>query len=558
MRRWTSMFCIALACSVTLGLAGSAWPAPGQLISHTKISQANLPPLTLSDGDEFGDNVVGLGDLDGAGPGVAAIAVGSILDDDGGHNRGSVYIFFLNASGGILSQQKISQTQGNFTATLHDDDVLGTGLAWLGDLDGPGGSVGALAIGTINDDDGGAERGAVYICFLNSDGTVMSHTKISNISGGFTGALDNGDEFGGAICGLGDLDGDGPSAMAIAVGANRDDDGGFDRGAVWILYLNSDGTVRSHTKISSIQGMSGAITDTDGFGEKVANLGDLDGPGPAVVTLASSSCTDDDGGNDRGAVYVIFLNSDGGVLSYQKISNTAGNFGGFLMDGDSFGAGLGALGDLDGPGSSAGAIAVGASNADGLGFDRGTIFTLLLDNAGSVISYEEISSSTGTLDGAIHDTDELGGCAGWAGDIDGPSGSAGVILAGVGMDDDGALDAGAVYLLYVDGENTPLAVQPPASSGLIGVSRVRPNPFRTGTNVSFRLSEAGRVKLDVFDPGGRLVRRLVDRQDGPGDGQVTWNGLDDSGRALATGCYLIRMTVNGRVLSRAAKAVLLR
>jgi hypothetical protein len=29
------------------------------------------------------------------------------------------------------------------------------------------------------------------------------------------------------------------------VGAARDDDGGADRGAVWILFLNSDGTVKS-------------------------------------------------------------------------------------------------------------------------------------------------------------------------------------------------------------------------------------------------------------------------------------------------------------------------
>ena len=36
--------------------------------------------------------------------------------------------------------------------------------------------------------------------------------------------------------GLGDLDGDG--VVDLAVGAWHDDDGGFDRGSVWILFLD--------------------------------------------------------------------------------------------------------------------------------------------------------------------------------------------------------------------------------------------------------------------------------------------------------------------------------
>ena len=40
----------------------------------------------------------------------------------------------------------------------------------------------------------------------------------------------------------------------VAVGARKDDDGGSDRGAVWILFLNADGTVKSHQKISSTDG----------------------------------------------------------------------------------------------------------------------------------------------------------------------------------------------------------------------------------------------------------------------------------------------------------------
>ena len=43
---------------------------------------------------------------------------------------------------------------------------------------------------------------------------------------------------------------------------------------------------------------------------------------------------DGDGGSDRGAVWILFLNSSGNTKSYQKISDTAGTFTGTLDDND--------------------------------------------------------------------------------------------------------------------------------------------------------------------------------------------------------------------------------
>jgi hypothetical protein len=562
MRPFATLSSLALACGVLCGaLAGVAGAAPGDLISHTKISQPTLTPVgvTLTDGDEFGDNVCGLGDLDGPGPSVVAVAVAANNDNDGGSNRGAVYIFFLNSAGTILSKQKISDTQGGFLGVLDDDDQFGTALAWLGDLDGPGPSVGALAVGAINDDDGGSNRGAVWICYLNANGTVLSHAKISNTSGGFTGVIDNGDEFGGAVCSLGDLDGPGPGALAIGVGANRDDDGGLDRGAAWILYLDSAGQTLSHTKISSTAGVP-AVTDTDGFAEKLVDLGDLDGAGPSVRAMASSAVSDDDGGNDHGAVYVVFLNAAGGVVSYQKISDTAGNFDGLIQDDDGFGSGVAFLGDIDGNGPSVGAMAVGLANADGNGFDKGHVYILFLDNTGNCLSYTEVGSTTGTLAGQIDDTDSFGSSMDVAGDIDGSGGGAQTLLVGVGLDDDGGVNRGAAYLCKIDGVSASVGVGDRfVGKGPIGIAQLRPNPFReSGTTVAFRLSAASRVQIDVLDLGGRMVRRLVDRSDAAGEYRVTWDGRDDAGRPLATGAYLVRMTLDGRTVAGAAKAVLLR
>ncbi|MCH8881312.1 MAG: FG-GAP repeat protein, partial [Planctomycetes bacterium] len=99
--------------------------------------------------------------------------------------------------GTVLSHQKISDTQGGFMGDLEDDDLFGFSLASLGDLDGDG--VGDIAVGALRDDDGGPDRGAVWVLFLNTDGTVKSEQKISSTDGGFTGMLDAVDYFGSSV-----------------------------------------------------------------------------------------------------------------------------------------------------------------------------------------------------------------------------------------------------------------------------------------------------------------------------------------------------------------------
>ena len=81
-----------------------------------------------------------------------------------------------------------------------------------------------------------------------SDGTVSSEQKISDIEGNFGGILMDIDFFGSAVANIGDLDGDGVNDLAV--GSQGDNDGAVQKGAVWILFMKTDGTVKSEQKIS--------------------------------------------------------------------------------------------------------------------------------------------------------------------------------------------------------------------------------------------------------------------------------------------------------------------
>ncbi len=347
--------------------------ADGSVKAQQKISATDGGFGGLLDNqDQFGQSLAPVGDLDG--DGVVDLAVGAHLDDDGGAERGAVWILFLNTDGSVKAQQKISSTQGGFTGALDDSDAFGISLAKLDDVDGDG--VTDLAVGAHQDDDGGPGRGAVWVIFLNSNGTVKAQQKISDTQGGFAGLLDDGDLFGISVAGLADRNGDG--VAELVVGADQDDDGGAERGAVWVLFLESDGSVFHEQKISATSGgFQGLLTDGDLFGRAVSGASDLDGDGFDDLIVGANQ--DDDGGSARGAVWVVFLNSDGSVAGEQKVSSLAGGFAGALGNGDRFGSALASAGDVDGDGVED--LAVGAIFAPGGGMLRGSTWMLLLSGA---------------------------------------------------------------------------------------------------------------------------------------------------------------------------------
>ena len=391
---------------------------------------------SLGDGDLFGWAIASPGDIDN--DGVDDAVIGIRLDDDGGTDAGAVWIVFMKSDGTVKDQQKISDTKGSFTGDLDPSDNFGSSVAALGDMNGDG--VEDIAVGAMDDDDGGPARGAIWILFLNSDGSVKGHQKISSEEGLFNGQLKDSDAFGRSIAALGDVDGDG--VMDLAVGAYGDDDGSQDAGAVWILFMTADGKVKHQQKISDESGdLDGEIQKQDLFGTSLAALGDIDGDD--VPDLAVGAPFDNAGGFDRGSVWILTLNTNGTVKTDTKIASGLGGFGGDINDDEYFGDAIAVLGDLNADGVRE--IAVGASGTDENGADKGAIWILFMGQDHSVIDEKKVGIISGGLAITLDDYDFFGAALGSYGAIDGTDPPK--ILVGAWGDDDGGGDKGAAYLL---------------------------------------------------------------------------------------------------------------
>jgi PKD repeat protein len=68
-----------------------------------------------------------------------------------------------------------------------------------------------------------------------------------------------------------------------------------------------------------------------------------------------------------------------------------------------------------------------------------------------------------------------------------------------------------------------------------------PNPLNPETDLSFSLAKAGRVRVQIFDLAGRLVKTLLDEERGTGYQNVRWNGTNATGGKVATGVYYFRI-----------------
>jgi hypothetical protein len=363
----------------------------------------------------------------------------------------------------VVDELEISEQLGGFTGDLDTLDRFGYAIS-SADLDGDGRS--EIFVGAQHDDDGGQSTGAVWILYLNGDGTVASHQKISATSGNLSGygALDR---FGIGVSAIGDLDGDG--VPDLAVGAPGDGNG-----SVAILFLNADGTIKSQQKISRNQGgfpldfgayLEGGFLGNQ-FGYSVAAIGDVNGDGvvdlvvgmPSIVVQSFAQHPQD----YSGAAWIVMLNRDGTVLDAVLLMNGRNGIPvDEIEDHIRWGNTVSAIGDVDGDGIPDAAIstelvddgATGDCTINDINIcNTGGIWILFLNKDGTVRDLQKISATFGGFPFPLEDGDTLGSALTGPGDLD----ADGIpdLVAGAPGDDDGCNLCGAVYVLYLNRDGT--------------------------------------------------------------------------------------------------------
>lgn len=78
-------------------------------------------------------------------------------------------------------------------------------------------------------------------------------------------------------------------------------------------------------------------------------------------------------------------------------------------------------------------------------------------------------------------------------------------------------------------------------------AEVYPNPFNPETTIRFRIDQPARVKLQIFNINGQLVRTLINKDLNPGEHLQRWNGRNQAGLPVSSGMYILRLQYGDRV-----------
>lgn len=265
--------------------------------------------------------------------------------------------------------RKLSRlTEPNIQPPITTGANFGIKASAIGDLDDDG--VEDLGVGATNYD--GTWIGAAYILFMNSNGTVKSSTIIKCPE-----PPSEKDSYGSSIVKLGDLDDDG--VEDIAIGAGYDSDGDYQEGAIWIVFMKKDGTVKAQQKISSLAGgFNAPLSQRYVFGTGASAVGDIDGDGNNEIVV---------GARYSGVAYILYLNNNGTVKRYTTISSADG----LPIDTDEglFGYEVAGIGDvnLDGVPD----VAIGGHRSDQTSEDSGVVFVVFLKANGTVKGFQTIA-----------------------------------------------------------------------------------------------------------------------------------------------------------------------
>lgn len=363
-------------------------------------------------GDAAGTTIQAITDLNGDGK--ADILVGAPGQDAGGAQAGAVYVVFGKSTSSIVNLASVASGTGGFRI-IGDraGDMAGSAIGTVGDLNGDGKA--EILVGTTASQSGGADSGAVYVVFGKASTTAVDLTNVAAGTGGFVIRGVSGDMAGASVSGIGDVNGDGradilvgapgsdsayvvfgkasTSAVDLAdvrngiggfrilaeqpgdlvgmsvtggqdlnhdgiadivIGAPHESEGGYDAGAVYVIWGGGNASI-DLTAISASMGGVKIVGDAGSLlGTTVVLTGDLNGDGTADLMLGSSGGTQ--------SQWVINASAD-----WQPDNNVYGTEGDDVI-GAGYGSGAHVVGESDDN-----VIALGGNDVIGTGGGNDTI-----------------------------------------------------------------------------------------------------------------------------------------------------------------------------------------
>lgn len=373
--------------------------------SFSYISPENQSFLNPNNDPDFhsGAGLAGLGDLDGNGYGDFAFQV-----REGTSDKGSIYILMMDTNGTVLNHHVLDSGAVS-GLDLADGDSFGGRIAAIGDLDDDG--VMDIAATANGDDTYATNHGAIYIVFLNSNGSAKSVTKFTQGLNGFTGSLAN-QFYNSTLTGVGDVNGDG--VEDLLTGSYSCDIGGTDRGGIRYIYLNTNGTVNGEKPIhnntlGAWPNSTSPLNNLSRFGLGITSMGDINGD--EIGDVAVSAYYDK-------KVYILFMDSIQNISSYSIIqpADLQSTLNGVPHQ---FGWSLDNIGDHNGDGVND--LLITARFDDNAHFRDGSAMIVYLNSDGTVQSDEQIGEglSTAQVGMGLHDNAWLGFQGASIGDIDG-------------------------------------------------------------------------------------------------------------------------------------------
>jgi len=340
--------------------AGAAYIVLGSSLGSSStidLSDADYKLVGEFENDMAGHSVSSAGDVDG--DGLDDVLVGSPYNDDGGFDAGAVYIVLASSLG---SSSTIDLSDADYKVVGEEDSGFALSVSSAGDVDGDG--LGDTLLGAWSDDEGAYAAGAAYVLLGSSLGSIGT-IDVSDADYKLLGE-EMLDFTGQYVSSAGDVDGDGLDDLLIA--SYRNDSGGVDAGAAYIVLASSLGSSDTINLSSADYKLVGEVAG-DYAGVAVSSAGDVDGDGLDDVMVGAFLYSNV--GISSGMAYLI-LGSSLGTSSTIDLSSAD-----YRMEGESgfdyAGGSVSSAGDVDGDGLDD--VLVGTSGDQG--YHAGETFLIL-------------------------------------------------------------------------------------------------------------------------------------------------------------------------------------